>query len=144
MYRITFILLCSFMLFASANDKPNIVLILVDDMGYSDLGAFGSEIQTPNIDSLASNGIKFTNFTNCAKCETTRTTLMSGRYHTEVMSNSKTAITIPENLALGGYQNFMVGKWHIFDTPIQRGFDHYFGFLNGAVNFFTEIGRAHV
>ncbi|MCM8542210.1 MAG: arylsulfatase [Lentisphaeraceae bacterium] len=137
MYKIIFTILFSFMLFASATDKPNIILILVDDMGYSDLGAFGSEIQTPNIDSLAANGIKFTNFTNCAKCETTRTTLMSGRYHTEVSKNSRSAITIPENLALGGYQNFMVGKWHVFDTPFKRGFDRYFGFLNGSVNFFT-------
>ena len=141
MQRFIFILCLLLTFFCQANDKPNIILILVDDMGYSDLGSFGSEINTPNIDSLAANGIKFTNFTNCAKCETTRTTLMSGRYHTEV-KNSKTAITIPENLALGGYQNFMVGKWHIFDTPIQRGFDRYFGFLEGATNFFTGVGTS--
>ncbi|MCM8537216.1 MAG: arylsulfatase [Lentisphaeraceae bacterium] len=120
-----------------ADERPNIILVLVDDMGYSDLGAFGNEIKTPNIDSLAAKGIKFTNFTNCAKCETTRTTLMSGRYHTEVMKKPETAITIPENLGLAGYQNFMVGKWHVFDTPYTRGFDRFFGFLNGAVNFFT-------
>lgn len=142
MYRIIFVLLFSLALAASANEKPNIILILVDDMGYSDLGCFGSEIKTPNIDTLAQNGIKFTNFTNCAKCETTRTTLMSGRYHTEVMKNASTAITIPENLALGGYQNFMVGKWHIFDTPVKRGFDRYFGFLEGATNFFTGVGTS--
>ncbi len=120
--------------------RPNIVLILVDDMGYSDLGCFGSEIETPNIDRLAGKGIKFTHFTNCAKCETTRTTLMSGQYHTEVKGNSKSLITIPENLALAGYQSFMVGKWHIFDQPLTRGFDHYFGFLEGATNFFTGEG----
>jgi len=135
MFRIIFAILCSFTLLTQADERPNIILILVDDMGYSDLGSFGSEIQTPNLDTLAKNGIKFTNFTNCAKCETTRTTLMSGRYHTEVKSNN--VITIPENLALGGYQNFMIGKWHVFDTPYKRGFDRYFGFLNGAVNFFT-------
>jgi arylsulfatase A-like enzyme len=123
-----------------AADKPNIMLILVDDMGYSDLGSFGSEIKTPNIDSLADQGIKFTNFTNCAKCETTRTTLMTGRYHTEVKNKSKESITIPENLALAGYQNFMVGKWHIFDTPFKRGFDRFFGFHEGATNFFTGEG----
>lgn len=125
-----------------AADRPNIVLVLVDDMGYSDLGCFGSEIATPNIDKLAANGLKFTNFTNCAKCETTRTTLMSGRYHTEVKGDSRSLITIPENLALGGYQNFMVGKWHIFDEPLQRGFDRYFGFLEGATNFFTGEGTS--
>jgi len=67
---------------ANNASRPNIVLILVDDMGYSDLGCFGSEIETPNIDRLAAGGIKFTHFTNCAKCETTLTTLMSVRYHT--------------------------------------------------------------
>ncbi|PHR95253.1 MAG: sulfatase [Blastopirellula sp.] len=125
---------------AESAERPNILLILVDDMGYSDLGCYGSEIETPNIDKLAAAGIKFTHFTNCAKCETTRTTLMSGRYHTEVKGNSKSFITIPENLALAGYQNFMVGKWHIFDTPNERGFDRYFGFLEGATNFFTGEG----
>jgi len=108
--------------------QPNIILIMVDDMGYSDLGCFGSEINTLNIDKLASDGIKFTQFTNCAKCETSRRTLMSGHYHTEV-NIDKAGITIPEHLALGGYQNFMVGKWHHLDTPIKRGFDRFFGFL---------------
>lgn len=68
---------------ASAAKKPNILLVLVDDMGYSDLGCFGSEINTPNIDKLAAEGIKFTQFSNNAKCETSRTALMSGRYHVE-------------------------------------------------------------
>jgi arylsulfatase len=124
-----------------AADKPNIILIMVDDMGYSDLGCFGSEIATPNIDSLAKGGVTFTNFTNCAKCETTRMTLMSGRFHTEI-SGGKTAAIIPEVLGTGGYQNFMSGKWHIFDTPIKRGFDRYFGFLEGATNFFTGLGSS--
>lgn len=125
----------------NAAEKPNILLILVDDMGYSDLGCMGSEIKTPNIDSLAAGGITFTNFSNNAKCETTRTALMSGRYHTaEGVYQGKSVITIPENLALGGYQNFALGKWHIFGTPMERGFDRYFGFLEGATNFFTGEG----
>ncbi len=123
-----------------AAEKPNILLVLVDDMGYSDLGCFGSEIDTPNIDALAAGGITFTDFTNCSKCETTRTTLMTGRYHTEVKGKSRNSITIPENLGLAGYHNIMVGKWHIFDEPLQRGFDRYFGFLEGATNFFTGEG----
>ena len=122
-----------------AASKPNIVLILVDDMGYSDLGCFGSEIETPNIDRLAAGGVRFANFTNCAKCETSRATLMTGRYHTE-LNLGKTSITIPESLALAGYQSFALGKWHIFDTPMKRGFDRYFGFLEGASNFFTGEG----
>ena len=68
---------------ASAAMQPNILLVLVDDMGYSDLGCFGGEINTPNIDKLAAEGIKFTQFSNNAKCETSRTALMSGRYHVE-------------------------------------------------------------
>ena len=119
-----------------AAERPNIILIMVDDMGYSDLGCFGSEIETPNIDRLAKNGITFTQFTNNSKCETTRRALMTGRYHSEV-GNGQSSVTIPENLGLAGYQNFMVGKWHIFDRPETRGFDRWYGFPNGCVNFFT-------
>ncbi len=123
--------------------RPNILLILVDDMGYSDLGFMGSEIQTPNLDKLATNGLVFANFTNCAKCETTRTTLMSGRYHTEIeKGKADNIVTIPEVLNTVGYQSLMVGKWHIFDTPWERGFEHYFGFLEGATNHFTGIGSS--
>lgn len=76
--------------------KPNILLILVDDMGYSDLSCFGSEIKMPNLDRLAADGIKFTDFTNCAKCECSRAALMTGRYHVENgVSDGKTVITIP-------------------------------------------------
>lgn len=127
--------------FSNAQDKPNIILIMVDDMGYSDLGCYGGEIETPNIDKLAEGGMRFTSFYNCAKCETSRRTLLSGVYHTEVTGKGPDRIvTIPEALALGGYQNFMVGKWHIFDTPIKRGFDRFFGMLGGACNFFTGEG----
>jgi arylsulfatase len=117
---------------------PNVLLILVDDMGYSDLGCFGSEIETPNIDSLAAKGLIFTQFTNCAKCETTRTTLMSGRYNLEA-KDGRGVITIPESLKLGGYQTFMIGKWHIFDSPTKRGFDKWYGLKApyGMSNFFT-------
>ena len=126
--------------FISADERPNIILILVDDMGYSDLGCFGSEIDTPNLDKLASQGIKFTHFTNNSKCETTRTSLMSGRYHTETYKDNHSTVTIPENLGLAGYQNWMVGKWHIFDKPMDRGFERYFGFHEGATNFFNGEG----
>ncbi len=123
---------------ATAATKPNVVLIMVDDMGYSDLGCYGSEIHTPNIDRLAEGGIRFTNFTNCAKCETTRATLMSGRYHTEVGGSAlRNCITMPEVMKLAGYHTMMVGKWHLVGSPLDQGFDRYFGFLNGASNYFT-------
>ena len=119
---------------------PNIMIIMVDDMGYSDLGCYGGEIETPNIDQLAANGLRFTQFYNCAKCETTRATLLSGRYFPEV-GGGKLAecITIPEAMRTAGYETMMVGKWHQSSTPTERGFDRYFGFLNGCVNFFTGV-----
>ena len=64
--------------------RPNIILVLVDDMGWSDPGCYGGEIETPNLDRLAAEGLRFSQFYNCAKCETTRATLLSGRYHAEV------------------------------------------------------------
>lgn len=88
---------------AFADDRPNIVLIMVDDMGFSDLGCYGSEIKTPNLDQLANGGLRFTQFYNCAKCETTRATLLSGQYHSSVgIGKLENCITIAEGLKLGG------------------------------------------
>ena len=121
-----FLLLAVALLSATyAAPKPNILLVLVDDMGYSDLGCFGGEINTPNIDMLASEGITFTQFSNNAKCETSRTALMSGRFHVEDgVYQGKRVITIPEILALAGYQNFALGKWHMFGSPMQLSLIH--------------------
>ncbi len=138
--------ICLFDSFAtSANDqpisneaRPNVVLMMVDDMGFSDLGCYGGEIETPNIDRLAKRGIRFNQFYNCAKCETTRSTMLSGRYYPEV-NNQKLdhCITIAEGMKLAGYRTFMTGKWHLEGNPVDRGFDRYFGHLSGATNFFT-------
>jgi len=126
-----------------AAPRPNILLIVVDDMGFSDLGCTGSEIATPNLDTLAGQGLLFTNFTNDAKCESTRMSLLSGRYHTEVYREGpKSVITIPENLKMADYQTFMVGKWHIFDTPMTRGFEKFFGFHEGATGHLFDEGGA--
>lgn len=120
-----------------ANDRPNIVLIVVDDMGFSDLGCFGGEVSTPNLDQLASGGLRFTQFYNCAKCETTRATLLSGQYHPSVgIGKLENCMTIAEGMKLGGYTTLMSGKWHMNSTPVERGFDRYFGHLSGACNFF--------
>lgn len=123
----------------SSNDaRPNIVLIMVDDMGFSDLGCYGGEVETPNLDQLAKSGLRYTQFYNCAKCETTRTTLLSGQYYPEVNNtNLENCITIAEGMKLGGYRTMMTGKWHLKNTPNERGFDRYFGHLSGATNFFT-------
>jgi len=111
---------------------------MVDDLGFSDIGCYGGEIKTPNLDQLAANGLRFTEFYNCAKCETTRATLLSGRYHTEVgIGKLKDCVTLAEAMRESGYTTLMTGKWHMASTPVQRGFDRYFGHLSGATNFFT-------
>ena len=119
-------------------DRPNIVLMMVDDMGFSDLGCYGGEMDTPNLDQLAKTGLRYTQFYNCAKCETTRATLLTGRYYPEVnnteLANSS---TIAEALKVRGYRTMMTGKWHVKSTPRKRGFERYFGHLSGATNFFT-------
>ncbi len=127
---------------AAATDKPsqrpNVVLLMVDDMGFSDLGCYGGEIRTPNLDALASSGLRFTQFYNCAKCETTRATLLSGKYYPEVGNTElRNCITIAEGMKSAGYHTIMTGKWHLKGTPNERGFDRYFGHLSGSTNYFT-------
>ncbi|MDF7824599.1 arylsulfatase [Pontiellaceae bacterium B12227] len=126
-----------------AAERPNIIIILTDDMGYSDLGCYGGEIETPNLDSLADNGHRFSEFYNCARCWTSRTALMSGCY-VEWLRSPKN-VTIAQLLKTAGYQTGMVGKWHVADkaegpagpnAPFQRGFDDYFGTLSGAGSFY--------
>ncbi len=120
------------------NSQPNVLLIMVDDMGFSDIGCFGGEVITPNLDRLASNGLRFTQFYNCAKCETTRSTLLSGRYYPEVnRAKLENCITIAEGMKLAGYTTLMSGKWHLDNTPEARGFDRYFGHHSGATNYFV-------
>ncbi|MEK6479731.1 arylsulfatase [Catalinimonas sp. 4WD22] len=131
----------------TASEKPNIILIMADDMGYSDLGCYGSEINTPNLDRLAAEGMRMTQFYNTAKCTETRATLLTGLYHqqTDNLNRTDNNVTLAEVLREGGYQTILSGKWHLGhwqeerDTPNQRGFDHYFGFLCGAIDFFTGL-----
>ena len=91
-------------------ERPNIMIILTDDMGFSDLGCFGGEIDTPNLDQLAAEGLRFTEFYNTARCWPTRATMLSGRY-SDGLSSSQ--VIIPELLKASGYQTAMVGKWHL-------------------------------
>ncbi|MEM9830377.1 MAG: arylsulfatase [Bacteroidota bacterium] len=124
---------------------PNIILIMADDMGYSDLGCYGSEIETPNLDLLANEGMRMTQFYNTAKCTETRAALLTGLHfqQTDNLNQSDNNVTLAEVLKENGYQTVMAGKWHLgnwadeVDTPNKRGFNQYFGFLNGASNFFT-------
>lgn len=141
------------------NSKPNIVLIMVDDMGYSDLGCYGGEIATPNIDSLAEGGIKFTQFYNSARCCPTRASLLTGLHPHQTgighMTNApsgmghdlnapgyrgflnKNCVTAGEVLSESGYHTFLSGKWHLGTHgkekwPIQRGFERFYGLVPGG------------
>ena len=121
-----------------AADRPNIIILLTDDMGFSDLGCFGGEIETPNLDGLAAKGLRFTEFYNTARCWPTRATLMSGRYRNGLSVDHP---VIPELLKAAGYQTGMVGKWHLGrkpaqDGPVQRGFDDFYGTMIGAGSFY--------
>ncbi len=144
---------------AWAANLPNIVIIMADDMGYSDPGCFGSEIKTPHIDSLAERGIRFTQFYTNTVCCPARTSLLTGLYpHQAGMGWSvhhgsdirppgpyqgylnQQCVTMAEVLRCAGYQTYMSGKWHVGESrphwPIDRGFDHYYGLISGASNMF--------
>jgi arylsulfatase len=122
----------------AATTRPNLVVIVCDDMGFSDLGCYGGEIDTPNLDRLAARGLRFTDFHNNAKCSETRASIMTGLWHQQ-SKNLKLPghVTMAEVLGDAGYRTLMSGKWHLASTPPERGFDRYFGFLSGAINFFT-------
>ena len=118
--------------------RPNIIIMMVDDLGFSDYGCYGSEIETPNIDALAENGLRFRNFYNTAKCHSSRVSLLTGLYCNQAGSNAlNRGVTIAEVLGKAGYSTNMVGKWHLNSEPTERGFQRYFGHLSGATNFFT-------
>lgn len=147
---------------ACAAERPNVILIMVDDMGFSDLGCYGSEIDTPNIDALAAGGVRFSQFYNTARCCPTRATLMTGLHPHESgighMTNdpegvqsdrvpayqgyiNRNCVTIAEVLRDHGYSTMMTGKWHLgFQDqdcwPMQRGFEKYYGCIPGATRFF--------
>src|SRR5215210_8412943 len=129
----------------AADARPNVVLIMADDMGYSDLGCYGGEIRTPNLDALAAGGLRFTQFYNCARCCPTRASLLTGLYPHQAGVGLMTgdqgvpgyrghlqpnAVTIAEVLKSAGYRTFMAGKWHVGGGPgrgpvVRGGFDDY-------------------
>ena len=123
--------------------KPDIVMVVVDDLGYSDFGCYGSEIQTPNIDRLAANGIRFSQFLSENKCNPSRTSLMTGQYYIRGYDQGAT-ITIAEGLKVAGYQNFVSGKWDVVADksggPLKRGFDHFYGNVRGCGSQFAPLG----
>ncbi|MFM8401270.1 MAG: sulfatase-like hydrolase/transferase, partial [Pirellula sp.] len=140
--------------------QTNFVIILSDDMGISDLGCYGGEIETSNLDSLAKGGLRFSQFYNTARCCPTRASLLTGLYPHQAgvghMMDKKALAgyqgdlndscrTIAEILRPSGYRNYAVGKWHVtrhtapdgpkHNWPLQRGFDHFYGTIHGAGSF---------
>ncbi len=145
----------------ASTTRPNIVVILTDDMGFSDIGCYGSEIRTPNLDALAQKGVRFTQFYNTARCCPTRAALLTGVYSHQAgighMTQDKgldafsgelnnRCLTIAEVLKPAGYRTYAVGKWHVclntkpdgpkHDWPLQRGFERYYGTIAGAGSYF--------
>lgn len=122
--------------------RPNILIILVDDMGFSDLGCFGSEIRTPNLDRLAAEGMRFTEIHNTSKCFPSRACLLTGVYAQQCGMGRKgakitNAVTLGEVLRTAGYTTLWSGKHHGTENPYFRGFDHYSGLRDGACNHFN-------
>ncbi len=129
-----------------AAPRPNVLLLLADDMGFSDVGCYGSEIPTPNLDRLAAGGVRFTQFTNTSKCSPSRASLLTGAYaHAVGMHQQPVAIegarTVAEALQEAGYRTFMAGKHHGTQNPITLGFERYFGLRDGACNYFNPGAR---
>ena len=120
-----------------AAQRPDIVLIMADDLGFADLGCYGGEIETPNLDSLAEGGLRFSQFYNTAKCHSSRVCLLTGLYCNQAGNSSlKKGVTIAQVLHGAGYFTAMTGKWHLKNQPTDWGFERYFGHLSGCCNFF--------
>ena len=107
-------------------------------MGFSDLGCYGSEIETPHLDKLAANGLRFSQFYNTAKCHSSRISLLTSQYYLPAGNNSlKNSVTAAEVLNTAGYHTMMSGKWHLDNEPTDFGFQRYFGHLSGATDFYS-------
>ncbi len=149
MVRLLHLLISASLAAATAAEPPNIIVILLDDLGYSDLGCYGGEIDTPNIDALAEGGVRFESFYNSARCCPSRASLMTGLYppQTGIASFTTRAphatrgpaylgrlndrcVTLGETLGNSGYSTYYVGKWHLHNEtgPTQRGFDEFYGY----------------
>jgi arylsulfatase A-like enzyme len=143
----------------NSSKRPNVVLILNDDMGYSDIGCYGGEIDTPNLDRLAAEGLRFSQFYNTARCSPSRASMLTGLHPHQTGVGILTydsgpegyagnlnhrCVTIPEALKANGYRTYMSGKWHVASSltkptdtwPLQRGFDEFYGTIIGAGSFY--------
>jgi arylsulfatase A-like enzyme len=142
--------------------KPNIIVILNDDMGYSDIGCYGGEVNTPHLDGLAREGIRFSQFYNSPRCSPTRASLLTGLHPHQtgvgILTENqlpdgypgdmnRQGVTLAELLQPQGYSTYMSGKWHVahnWDTdksnwPCQRGFDRFYGLIAGAASYYSPL-----
>jgi arylsulfatase A-like enzyme len=132
--------------------KPNVIFIMADDLGFSDLGSYGAEIETPNLDRLAKDGLRFTQFYNTARCWPSRSVLLSGYYAQQIRRDSIPGIQsggrgvrpawarlLPEMLRSQGYRSYHSGKWHVDGKPMENGFDHSF-LVENHNDFFSTRG----
>lgn len=123
-----------------AAERPNILLIMADDLGFSDLACYGSSLNTPHLDKLASQGTRFANFRVNAMCVVTRTSLLTGHEHSQSANYSR-SLPLSKALLDAGYQTSISGKWHQPSHPMDHGFQEFYGFLGGAINNFTGSGN---
>ncbi|HEU5116087.1 MAG TPA: sulfatase-like hydrolase/transferase, partial [Isosphaeraceae bacterium] len=148
--------------------NPNLIVIMADDMGFSDIGCYGGEIATPNLDRLAANGVRFTQFYNTSRCCPTRASLLTGLYPHQagvghMMDDrgypgytgnlNKSCRTMAEVLKTAGYRTYATGKWHVtrfagaegpkYNWPLHRGFDHFYGTIHGAGSFYDPSSLVH-
>ena len=152
---------------AGASERPNIVIIMVDDMGFSDIGCYGGEVNTPNLDRLAESGLRFKQFYNTGRCCPTRASLLTGLHPHQAGIGHMTetppvpsplsddpyqgylnnrCVTLAQVLRGAGYHTLMTGKWHVGyhrreTWPLQRGFDRFYGILSGACDYFRPSGQ---
>jgi arylsulfatase len=136
----SFWLLFGYLTSLQSAERPNFLVILVDDMGYSDLGCYGSEIETPHLDQLAAKGIRYTQMYNTSKCYPTRASLLTGNYFQHTDREFSHTATVGEVLRPAGYRTWWSGKHHARFNPHDRGFDHFSGFLGGAINYWSPGG----
>ncbi|MDG0963857.1 MAG: arylsulfatase [Opitutales bacterium] len=160
-FQILFYLSLFFPICTFGQNRPNVIIVMADDMGWSDIGCYGSEIETPNLDRLAKNGLRFTQFYNTGRCCPTRASLLTGTYPHQAgighMMNDtglpgyqgdlgSNVQTIAEVLTPAKYSTYLSGKWHVtpkihpgssqHNWPRQRGFDRFYGTIHGAGSFF--------
>lgn len=121
---------------ANGDQHPNILLIVADDVGFSDIGCYGGEIDTPNLDQLASEGIRFSEFHVNPMCVVTRTSLLTGHEHSQ-SDNYRRSLPVARLMCDAGYATSITGKWHQPGNPLDAGFDSFYGFLNGAIDSWT-------